>query len=1566
MEQTSGAEQNHLIKGMNKDLEPSLLETGWYIHAINATDSSKNGNYSFIQNKLSNNLCVSLPYTYIGHIKLPDQTFAIFSTNNTSSEIGVFNSITCTYTKVINSDCLNFNTNHLIKGVSKESYLCETLIYWTDGFNPRRFMNIKNPPMLITGYTGGSCPEPIYSTTILDCDRILVDKHYTYPCITSELEFSGDLHNGRYQFAVAYSINENIVSDWLAVTKGLDVYSHQNYGKAIRVEITNLDTVEFSEYKLACIYTINNITSVDILGTFNINQKSVYVSVVGKNAINNKPIPLSDIVNTKEYYNTAQDVATNGKYLLWSNLKGIPQLDYQRQALSIRSSYILYKVPPDYYQKGGDKVGFMRDEVYAFGIKWLYNTGEWSPVYHIPGRASSSPDNTLLSTISGVGDDLYESYISTEICDTPIVPTKKWEIYNTGSTPFSSNSGGYNCEYIVGEGEMAYWESSELYPSNSDLYDATGIGGPDVQCTPIRHHKFPDCEKAHFHTDENSNTYPATSEDNDSGIYILGIKFFDIDVPRDDNGNPIPGIVGYKIVRGNRIGNRSILAKGLLFNTLNYMIPKTTDGYTGTDSASYPSTPNFSATWENVIFPNYPYNPIIFPNGDSTTIEDPYINGIKPALSGGDQATDTQLLGNIDHWYGNGYSNLVNYNRFTFHSPTTSFYHPSLGGELYLEKEEYGNAIGKFIKPDNHPKYKLFRNDVYDLAAGLAVAAAVIDLIGEIPDATVLGTGGGGSGASENSVGALLPNYESVLKAFDFLFTYQNLALEYKSHCFYSSSNDVSLGNKRRFLTNYQYLLPTDQSVNTSGNVQMKFNNWERESSLYLETLRNFGSTNVTDTSKFIASQTPNAGDITRNIDTFIQSTASSFYASIKNLRKDLYGQLDSIHYLDLGECLLNGSTATPLFGGDTYINRFTVKRKMQFFKQNALNQLTDYVFDYNSYGNVGYPRYFVNNSGWTPTDIFSGSSISSIISNIVSGNCFANINYELDGSTPNSFQQKDAYFYLSNSGIADFYCESEINVDLREYDENLSYGKHYSRTVSTDYYKLLHNSVIPFDNLYLYDSTYSKQLVETYNYTQDRNFDKNLNLNCFYNFKDRVVYSERQDKEDIADHWLVYPKDNFYDFPKENGELTSLLNIGNERFLFFFQNSAPYITELRSTISTKSGGEIAVTNGHLFDREPYKLLETNYNYACNISKFANLNTIFGTLFISNSQGRVFLLDKSIEEISKYGMEKWFKKYLPFKILEQFPAFTNLDNTITGVGMRSVYNNSDEKFYITKIDYKANSNIKYNATTNKFYYTSDEEEGVHYVDLGDSRYFTNVSWTLSYCPKEKYWKSFHTFIPEFYIEQPLDFISGVNLGDAPTTLWKHDNICNSFCNYYGTQGEFSIEIPYSTKFDNKTLRNVEYHMDAIKYFNSCNDTAYLLNYNFDSAIIYNKEQISGQLNLNLKDNNDLSQGFSFPQINTNDIDILYAKSENKFRFNQFWDITNDRGEYSSTFTNPFILSDNGWTKIINSAAVDYNKSEYERKKFRGDTFNIILSKANSHDTKMIFNLGIIKDLKSER
>ena len=231
----------------------------------------------------------------------------------------------------------------------------------------------------------------------------------------------------------------------------------------------------------------------------------------------------------------------------------------------------------------------MRDEVYAFFIRFVYETGEKSRSYHIPGRPPTNwtaPDGSTiyeLDELAGDINNLGAQASANGLCDNTIID-RAFEVYNTAlnqpnqfwNNPGSLTEGNItdDCGTVIAEGHMAYWESTERYPSQSVRYNAVGNDERYHLCgKPIRHHKFPD--------EAVSGSGPGgildRSSNNGHSINVLGVKFENIKLPRysasfgqvcaPDDGTPtgpvIPGIIGYEILVGSREGNKSIIAKGI-------------------------------------------------------------------------------------------------------------------------------------------------------------------------------------------------------------------------------------------------------------------------------------------------------------------------------------------------------------------------------------------------------------------------------------------------------------------------------------------------------------------------------------------------------------------------------------------------------------------------------------------------------------------------------------------------------------------------------------------------------------------------------------------------------------------------------------------------------------------------------------------------------------------------------------------------------------------------------------------------------------------------------------------
>jgi hypothetical protein len=87
----------------------------------------------------------------IGAIYLYSDKWIVFTAGHGStgkrlmSEIGLFEEDVCKYREIVQDSCLNFDKRYLISGSSRQKEDCSWQVYWADGFNPDRFLNVGDP-----------------------------------------------------------------------------------------------------------------------------------------------------------------------------------------------------------------------------------------------------------------------------------------------------------------------------------------------------------------------------------------------------------------------------------------------------------------------------------------------------------------------------------------------------------------------------------------------------------------------------------------------------------------------------------------------------------------------------------------------------------------------------------------------------------------------------------------------------------------------------------------------------------------------------------------------------------------------------------------------------------------------------------------------------------------------------------------------------------------------------------------------------------------------------------------------------------------------------------------------------------------------------------------------------------------------------------------------------------------------------------------------------------------------------------------------------------------------------
>jgi len=1600
---------NNAYLGLNLDSIISQVKPGQVTYAQNAQTTGIEGNSIIYQNEQSNELCITIPegFRVIGTHNIVERDLIILFLVNPStgdSEIGKV--VGCTYSTIINAKCLNFNLNNPIQKVVHKITNCSLEIYWADGLNKMRFIDLSNLPFKEVVQGTGSNPCDVVTTSEIDCNKLNVRPNFSIPTITyRSVQSEGQTISGTYQFAIQYtnSLGEAYtsyfgVSDPLPIYNPFIVTPNFNYpvGKSIIFDIENIDTSGVFDFiNVAVIKTINDISSVDIVGTFQIQGSKRTITYTGQSK-SGVTGTIEEIFEKFPVYDTAGDVTTIQDVIVWADLTSTERISYQKIANQIKLQWVSWKLPPTKNQYA-DEInaatlrGYMRDEVYAFDIVFILKNGYQTDRFHIPGRKALPSDLVIV--------DNPDSNFGTDVCSTE--PGKpRWQVYNTaglsGTDPsFDPSDPCYQGPYQFGT--FAYWESTETYPCNVDVWG-------DLQGTPIRHHKFPDSSVTHHH-DGNGNIFPLGVRV-DIGSILKLINDSDLTQEQKDN------IAAYKIIRSNRAASKSVIAKGLLYNvgryakqdsvyfypnypfndlredpfilnasnndigaqifssfdtiqsidgtnTLMYSAPIVADQWRNTgDLVTFIYQGSFGGTTQvpkvlsirfdgNQVYSSGNLNvastdqfnltiglkrngndridlkarlqvfgqntldrtttfPITSVNFGAAHTVDFYAQslpgfGIPPVSPQDGDVTATNGVAGFKAAPVNGTSDLLNgfstaesQNRFTFHSPDTSFYQPFLGTQLKLESVEYGTTRSHFVQVDKHARYRFPSLESFLTALGVGIA---------------IGFASGTYGVSTNPF-----NGSAAFTAFQVfndvvfrLLPKKNMAYSFNSLGNYTTPkvlpNDT--GNKIRMLDIASYLISGIQGVGDTHTV----NNFQRESSVYLRSTGTlpFPSSIAgvpVDNSRFTLGQVG-------CVENFYTRQISSYYASIKNVVPDQYGQIFSYESLDTAfqvqvdlTAQLATNTFRDVFGGDTFINKFAFKRKLPFFIDNRVNFPDDSDVFYDELGNIGFPKY------WFSTDVRKGD-----------GGAF-NVG-SLFGVKVNNFDcENSAFFYdagkiyLFAYGIVNFFVESQINVSLRQAYNNKEgdYWPHVSGDVPDQWLQEAYVS-IAYDNTYTYNATFSKQNKENTFTTLPVDFDPTQK--CVFSFPNRAIYSERQ--EEVVyykkNNWRIYRPAAFYDFPLTYGKLTSVDGIETRQLLARFETQSQLYNSLLTANSTI--GEVYLGQ-QIFNRNvpPVDFFQTDLGYSGSQHKFL-LATEFGHVWVDALRGDVFMLTgQGVTNISDEGCRLFLTNNLPFQILEAFPNYP-VDNNFKGIGLHGVFDNKYNRIIITKLDFKPTvSGITYNSTTDSF--SLDGEA----IQLGDPAYFCDVSFTISYSLMSKSWISFHSYLPNFYIGGISKFYTGRSDLES---IWLHNTVENSYNGFYGQTEPYIIESPFAYKYQDEILQSVKDYSKV----NLMTNTQTFVQTNrdfFNKAIIYNDQQCTGILNLVPKPLNNLSSYLQYPKYNTDSRDILFVKSDNFYNYNGFWDIVKD-------YTEPIWLPDctaNTENKVLNTSNLDYASRSFKK------------------------------------
>ena len=208
----------------------------------------------------------------------------------------------------------------------------------------------------------------------------------------------------------------------------------------------------------------------------------------------------------------------------------------------------------------------------------------------------------------------------------------------------------------------------------------------------------------------------------------------------------------------------------------------------------------------------------------------------------------------------------------------------------------------------------------------------------------------------------------------------------------------------------------------------------------------------------------------------------------------------------------------------------------------------------------------------------------------------------------------------------------------------------------------------------------------------------------------------------------------------------------------------------------------------------------------------------------------------------------------------------------------------------------------------------EQTEGTNYYSIGIDPRFSRIlftkadgdySYTLSFNYKKRIWSSFHSYIPQEYINDRNDMYSLHDNG-----IWKHD-VYDKFTTYYDEY--FGVRLDFNSIEGQNTMHylSTEIFTEALIDGLRDRDTT------FNSVNMSNSFQSTGEIQLLVNKTTDNTSGDMSDKIKDKTSSIDLTRMPNSFRFNEIHN-------YNNVYDAPIVTYDPCIPKPIIYDRVDYS------------------------------------------
>jgi len=593
----------------------------------------------------------------------------------------------------------------------------------------------------------------------------------------------------------------------------------------------------------------------------------------------------------------------------------------------------------------------------------------------------------------------------------------------------------------------------------------------------------------------------------------------------------------------------------------------------------------------------------------------------------------------------------------------------------------------------------------------------------------------------------------------------------------------------------------------------------------------------------------------------------------------------------------------------------------------------------------------------------------------------FANlftINYKRTGncpsratSTASAFSSYNGDTFVGRVNITDYsYAQTEedgkvveayhmafptqdtlINYEFRHgaYDPVYSYfqwnyqydpegHKQFRQHLVSKYYEVVDGVMELYPQNAAYNDSYSYlQGLETY---LPLPFNYEYCKDCIETYPYRIYYSNADSSEDQSDNYRIFRPNNYKDLPGETGYITDLFINFNQLYVRTINSIFHLPTQPQQLQS--DGSTIYLGTGEVLSL-PAQQLKTSENAFGGGNFFkARTTTEYGTVYVDDVSGRVFLLTNQLNDISNLGLRNFFQNNGRVFFLDQFfdttgEAFPFLSTSSpSGVGYISWYDPRYKRVFIHKRDFKLlqRYNLTYVATEtddvpgvldtfevrfNGFsFYANNASGDPTQITFEDAIYFENKSFTLSYSFLTNHWVSFHSYLPKYAFGGHRDFYS------FNTDLYRHN--VGEFTTYYDSKHPHIIDLIAVNNPLQSTLTSSILYSSTTSYYDPQTEQYHRIPETYTGFIAYNSNQSTGYNSLTLKTDAFMSD--------SSNAEALVRHTDRQYRLNDLRDRTlyTDNPIWDSAWTS--IQSNYFIDKVPFSNNIDINQSAFNAKRLR--------------------------------